>query len=69
MDHEHFDNLRKQALEIQASTLTRALFLDVINSMEKIHNKITQVKVDLKCHDEHGRVVDAKGFCMPDKGC
>ncbi len=62
---EDFDKLRQQAKDLiepeigngyKAISLTRHLFLDIINDMEKISNMITETKVDLTKHDEHGAI-------------
>jgi len=73
---EDFDKLRKQASEIdsklrnhidfiQASFLTKQLFLDIINDMEKIQGMITETKIDLTKHDEYGRVADPDDPNLP----
>ena len=62
---EDFDKLRQQAKNLlepevgngyKAISLTRQLFMDIINDMEKIQGMITEAKVDLTKHDKHGRV-------------
>ena len=66
-----FDKLRKRAKDLlgpevgnghKAISLTRHLFLDIINDMEKIQGMITETKIDLTKHDENGKVT------MPDYG-
>ena len=66
-----FDKLRQQAKNLvepeigngyRAISLTRQLFLDIINDMEKIQGMIVETKVDLTKHDENGKVT------MPDYG-
>jgi hypothetical protein len=68
---EDFDKLRKQAKELlepevgnghKAISLTRHLFLDIINDMEKIQGMITETKIDLTKHDDSGRVLDPESY-------
>jgi hypothetical protein len=70
---EHFDDLRTKAGNLHASNLTRSLFKDIINDMEKLSNMITAAEVDICRHDENGAVcVEAIGplhFKYQDHGC
>lgn len=56
MTSKEFDLLREKAEALDASLMTKLLFLDVIRSMERINGMITEAEIDLTKHDGHGRV-------------
>jgi hypothetical protein len=56
MKSKDFDLLRDKAEALDASLMTKLLFMDVISSMEKIENKLTAFQVNIQEHDHHGRV-------------
>jgi hypothetical protein len=61
MTSKSFDLLRDKAEALDSCSSSqllkiKLLFMDVIYTMEKIHNKLTTFQVNIQQHDEQGRV-------------